>query len=330
MPTKKIIRKTTKQRPASRPIARKLPPASESQPRRLRLPAPKLLRFRRVKHPERLPSAWRLLVRSVDLFWQRKWLFLGIMLTYGILNFALVKGFSIGADISSLKDQVSQGLGGNVGQLATGLSVFAVLTATSGNGTSTTAGSYQFMLGLIVSLAMLWSIRQVMSGNAVRLKDAFYRGMYPLVPFILVLLVVILEFIPVLLGGGLYAIVVSTGIAASTGELLLWAIPLVVLGFITCYLLSSSVFGLYIVTLPDMTPLKALRAAKQLVRYRRGQVFRKLLFLPVFFLLVSIIVMLPVIIFVAPAAQWVFFALSILGLPALHLYMYTLYKALLA
>ena len=55
-------------------------------------------------------------------------------------------------------------------------------------------------------------------------------------------------------------------------------------------------FALYIVTLPDMTPMKALRSARELVRYRRWTVLRKVLFLPLMLLVVAAIIMVPIII----------------------------------
>ena len=88
-------------------------------------------------------------------------------------------------------------------------------------------------------------------------------------------------------------------------------------------MLCSSLFALYIVTLPDMTPLKALRSARQLVRYRRPLVFRKLLYLPVALLVIASVIMIPVIALIAPAAPWVLFVLAIGALITAHTYMYT-------
>jgi hypothetical protein len=256
-------------------------------------------------------------------------LFLGLALTYGVLNILLVRGFSSGANVSSLKHQLSQAASGNVGQLAVGFSVFVSLLASSGNSSSATAGAYQIFLGLVISLATIWVLRQVMAGERVRLRDAFYKGMYPLIPFIFVLLVVLLQTVPFLIGGGLYNLVVTNGIAVYTSEKLLWGLLFFVLTVISVYMLCSSLFALYIVTLPDMTPMKALRSARQLVRYRRPSVFRKLLFLPVALLVIAAAIMVPIIVFAAPIAPWVLFVLAMIGLIILHAYMYTLYRELL-
>jgi hypothetical protein len=94
-------------------------------------------------------------------------------------------------------------------------------------------------------------------------------------------------------------------------------------------MLASSLFALYIVTLPGMTPIRALRSARGLVRYRRWTVIRKILWLPLLLLLVAAVIMLPIIIWLTAVAQWVFFILSMFALLAVHSYMYALYRELL-
>lgn len=331
-------RTATVSKPKAKPIKRKKPaaPAGSSlksvavptRPRRLHLPAYKPFRLRRIKHPVRLPSAWKLLGQTLSTLWHNKRVFLGLAVVYGVLNLVLVRGLNGGADISSLKQQMAASLG-NPGQLATDFSVFVSLLGSSGNDANPAAGPYQFFLLLVVSLATIWAARQVMAGHAVRVRDAFYRGMYPLVPFVLVFVVVLLQTLPLLIGGLLYTIVVNVGIAATPVEQMLWGLLALVLAIVTIYMLCSSLFALYIVTLPDMTPRRALKSARQLVRYRRGQIFRKLLFLPLALLGMAAVVVLPFIWLVPPVAQWVFFAYSMLTLVIVHTYMYRLYKALL-
>src|SRR5205823_2479549 len=110
---------------------------------------------------------------------------------------------------------------------------------------------------------------------------------------------------------------------------LIWAVLFIILSFVSLYMLSASVFALYIVTLPDMTPLKALRSARELVHHRRWTVLRKILWLPLLLLIIAAVVMVPIIIVLTPLAQWIFFLLTMLALLAVHGYMYTLYRELL-
>lgn len=282
-----------------------------------------------VQRPVKLPNVWQLTKTTWAILWQHKKLFIGITLIYGLLNLVLVQGLAGGTDVSSLKHSLSQAFTGQLGSLVSALGVFVALVGSSGNGSSQTAGAYQLSLGIITSLAVIWALRQVLAGATVRIRDTYYRGMYPLVPFILVLLVIGLQLLPLLIGSTLYNLVISNGIAVNLIEKLAWLLLFVLLAAWSLYMISSSLFALYIVTLPDMTPRKALRSARELVRTRRWTVLRKILCLPIILLIVAAGIMVPIIIVLTPLAQWIFFLLTMFALVAIHAYMYTLYRELL-
>jgi len=313
-----------------KPAAKTKAAAKPARPRRIKPGQYRSFRLqKRIKHPGKLPNVWQITRRAALLLWGHKELFAGITLIYGLLNLSLAQGVGSGTDVPLLKEAFNQVFTGNFGFVPTSLSIFTVLISTAGNTTSETAGAYQIFLAVIGSLAIIWSLRQVTARSEPRVRDAFYRGMTPLIPFILVLLVIGLQLAPMLIGSGLYSLVINNGIAIYAVEKILWALLFGSLGLLSLYMLSSSLFALYIVTLPDMTPLKALRSARGLVRYRRWTVLRKLLCLPIILLLVAAVLMLPIIILLTPAAQWVFFLLTMFSLVAIHAYMYTLYRELL-
>src|SRR5262249_14530172 len=117
----------------------------EPKPRRLRLPAYRPFRFKRIRHPTKLPSVWWLARQTGRLLWGRRWFFLGIIIVYGLLNILLVHSFTGGADIDSLKKQ----FGGGAGQLLVGLSAFSSLFTTSGGSATAEAGLFQVILWII-------------------------------------------------------------------------------------------------------------------------------------------------------------------------------------
>lgn len=281
------------------------------------------------KHHVALPNVWRLSRQAAAALWNHKKLFIGLTIIYGLLNLVLVQGLASNTDVSGLKNEFNQVFKGDLGQVATSLSIFATLVGSAGNGSSDTAGAYQLFLVLLASLAIIWALRQTQAGAVIRVRDAYYKGIYPLVPFILVLLAIGLQLLPLIIGTGLYSLVIANGIATVAAEKICWALLAILLALLSFYMISSSLFALYIVTLPDMTPMKALRSARQLVRFRRWTVLRKVLFLPVALLVAAAIIMVPIIIFLTPVAQWIFFILTMLALVAVHSYMYSLYRELL-
>lgn len=275
-------------------------------------------RYRFHKHVEyrtKVSSVWHLARKSVATLWENRRLFLGITLIYALFSFILEQGLGGSASTTTAKSVVN---------------AFAALLSATASASGPSAGPYQFMLAIITSLAAIWALRQVVKGGTKpRVRDSFYRGMYPLIPFVLVLLVMSLQLVPFAIGAKIYATVITNGIAAHLFEKLLWLLLFIVLSIWSLYMLSASSFALYIVTLPDMPPLQALRSARSLVRYRRWTVLRKILGLPLILLVIAVIIMFPVILIVSPAAPWVFFLLSMIGLVVIHVYMYTLYRELL-
>jgi len=264
-------------------------------------------------------ATYRLLLKD----WK---LILGIALWYGVLNLVLVRGLNGGLNVAELQAQF-----GSLNSIASALGIFSLLVSSSNNGAATDASAYQTILIVITSLALIWSFRQLLADapQKIRIRDSFYRGMYPLIPVLLIVLVISVQLLPMLIASALYSVVISSGIAVNTAEVII-SLLILLAGIVwSLLLITPSIFALYIVSLPEMTPLRALRSAKALVRYRRPTVLRKILFLPLLIILILAAIIIPII-FVAPVlAQWVYLALSILLLPTIHGYLYTLYRELL-
>ena len=326
MPKKAATKKKTSARPA----------ATSSAPRRLSAPSrmwykPSTWRNHQPiplnRHP--LPKARLVFTQAIRQMWKNKKLFGGIILIYGILNVLLVRGLTGSTDLATLKSTLDSVFTGIGGKLASSFTTFAYLVTTSGSGNTATSGVYQTILLFVCSLAFIWALRQVTAKRSVRLRDSFYLGMYPLVPFVLLVLIIGIQLLPLVVGGGLYTTVISNGIAVHIWEKILWGLLFLGLGLWSLRMVTGSIFALYIVTLPDMTPLKALRSAKQLVYGRRLLIWRKLIFLPIILLLLAILIELPLILFLTVAAAWVFFVISMVALAIAHSYLYGLYRELL-
>jgi hypothetical protein len=285
---------------------------------------------KRIKHGgPKLPSWWHLLNKSWALMKANKKAIVIFVLVYGLLNVILVRGFSSPVDIDTLQDSFGEILGEESAGIASGFTAFGLLLNASTQGSSEIAQVYQTFLLIFASLALIWLYRQQQAGNKVTMKMAFYRGMYPLVPFILVLAVISLQLIPALIGNFLFTTVISGGLAVSGLEQTMWLLFFISTLLLSLYMISSSAIALYVVTLPEMTPMLALRQARELVRYRRfSLLIRAVAIILVVFALLFIIV-LPVI-FIAPTlAEWMFFAITVLGIPLVHGYMFSLYRELL-
>lgn len=276
-----------------------------------------------------LPSAYALFKQALGVL-KRNWkVFLGITLWYGLVNIILVQSLSSGVNVDQARNSFEGMVDGSLGHIAAGAASFVYLLGVSGNSAGSLAGSYQLIWIIITSLAFIWTLRQAYNDTKVRIRDGFYRGMYPLIPFVFILIIIAVQLSPMIIGGSLFSSSASTGLTSSFVDTFVWSAIFLFLTTFSLYLISASLFALYIVSLPDMTPLAALRSAKQLVANRRWTVMRKILFLPFALLILGALVVVPFILFLPIVASWLLFLLLMICIPVMHSYLYALYRALL-
>lgn len=285
---------------------------------------------KRIKHPaSKLTGSFRLFGRSIKELIANWRIIGGILLIAVALNFLFVKQMNIRVGIEEVRQEINTLVGGNDGGWAMGATLFSLMLGSAASTSSEAASIYQLLLFVLLSLVTIWALRQIHAKAKLSVKDAFYKSTYPLIPFLLVMFVICLQLVPLLIGSSLYGIVTANGLAVTTPEQILWLLLFALLALLSLYMVSSSLFALYIVTLPDMTPMKALRSARQIVRYRRWSIMRKVLFLPIALVVIAAAIIVPLIVVYAPLAEWVFFVLTSAGLIVFHGFLYNLYRELL-
>lgn len=284
---------------------------------------------KKLKQHVPLPGAIKLFKETFQLIRRNKKLFLGIALVNAVLSFVFVQGFNAVSDTVAVKQTLEESLGSSTNQFGTGLTLFGYLMGSAGTSATQAAGTYQFFLVLITSLAAIWAVRQVTAGETPRLRDSFYKGMYPLIPFLLVMFVLALQLLPFLVGNLIFNTVIQNELAVTAIEKIVWLLLFVVLALLSAYMVVSSLFALYIATLPEMTPLVALRSARELVLHRRWSVGIRLIALPIVLTFISALIFVPLLMFATPVAPVLFVALTGLSLVIIHIYVYLLYRALI-
>jgi len=296
--------------------------------------APKIIAGARVRKPTKkqarqkakkvartqasIPGSFKLAAGSF-VFIKKCWRpLLGIVSVYTILNLIFASSIlgNINASIHNIKDthQFSDALGG-----------FSSLTLSNGSQTS----SLQSILLILESLVIIWALRHLFAGERIGVKQAYYHSMAPLIPFLLVLFWVIIQTLPIAIGSAILMLVIST-IAANAAVIIFFSLLFALACVWSFRMVSSSIFALYIVTLPDMQPRSALRSAKNLVRFRRWQIIRKLLFLPLELFVIIGVVIVPLILVASFLVPEAYFVLGMLAVLYSHTYLYSLYKELLA
>ena len=276
-----------------------------------------------------LSKARHIFTRSIQTSWVSKKAIGGITLIYGLAVVLLVRGILSSSDFTTLKNLLDTAFTGAGGKVTSTFLQVTALFGSSNTITSAEGGIYQTIVLIICSLALIWVFRQLHAKKEVSTKTAFYEGMYPLVPFVLVIVIVSIQLLPLIGASYVYKALIANGVAVLWQEKVTTYAVVASLSFWSLKMLTSSLFAFYIVTLPGMTPLKALRSARNLVVGRRLLIWRKLLFLPLVLLLTSTIIILPFLLFLSPVVVWIFSILTILWFTISHGYLYALYRELI-
>lgn len=271
----------------------------------------------------KMPGSFNLTANTVEIL-RTHWRILGgIALVYLLVSVLLASG--LGNFISALNSVQNQR---DISEEGTFTSAFSSFTGLLGNN-SQSGSAMQSLLIVILSLAIIWSLRQLLAGKKITIKQAYYQSMFPFIPFALIIFVIIIQLLPITIGTAALGIILSSVFTNDALVTIVTTAVFVLLAAWSVYMLTSSVMALYIVTLPDMHPRDALRSAKNLVRARRWQLMRRLVYLPIFILLTMIIVVVPLILLLPAAAVAIFYLLATLAIFFSHAYLYSLYRSLI-
>jgi hypothetical protein len=252
----------------------------------------------------------------------------GIVLVYLLLNIVFASGIS---NVSTAFDSIKANLDANSANgLVHGAAGFASLVGSAGASGSGTGSTLQSILFIVESLVIIWAVRHLLSGQQISVKQAYYKAMTPLIPFVLVIFVIIIQLLPVSIGATIFTAVATSVFTNTAAASVLSLIAFVLLAAWSIYMVSASIFAMYIVTLPDVQPRQALRSAKELVKFRRALIIRKVFFLPVFILVVMGVIIVPLILLAPVLVPVVFYALSMLAILFIHTYLYSLYREMIA
>ncbi len=263
-------------------------------------------------------------VRTLKKFWKPLG---GIVLVYLILNVIFASGISsLSTTVNDIKDNF-QASGGR--HFVDAIGGFGSLVGSAGASSSQTASVLQAILVVLESLVIIWAIRQLLSGDPIKVKAAYYRSMTPLIPFLLVIAVIFIQLLPVTLGSAIIGAILTTIFNSSAVLTAVFVGIFSALAVWSVYMISSSIFALYIVTLPGMEPRQALRSAKELVKFHRWQLMRRVAFLPLFILIAMAVLVVPLILFASFLVAPVFYVLSMIAILFIHTYLYSLYRSLL-
>ena len=302
----------------------------------------RLTKQRDYKRSLKLPGYWSFTTVVWQILWKNWRLFGGLALVYVLVTIA-VSGVgqqdSYSNLVATLKTSGGDLFKGDFGPVAqAGL----LLAASVSSGLSPDVTQAQSVIGSLAVLfgwlAAVWLLRNILAGHQPRLRDALYNSGSPVLATALVSFFAIIQLLPAAIALIVYTAAQNSGLLDSgVSAMLVWS-GISLLGILSLYWISSTFIALVVVTLPGMYPMRAIRAAGDLVTGRRLRVLYRILWLIFVVVLIWLVVMIPIILFddwvkkLVPTINWLpLVPISIISLSSLTLiftssYIYLLYR----
>lgn len=288
---------------------------------------------------KKLPAWWRLIARTFRLLkheWKKVLALIAIFAPVSwIVSGLYSQSFS---DVKLALNVLGEG---SLGAAEEALVLFTGFFAAQG-GISPDSLVILNVLFLLFWLSFVWIARYAYAGKRTSIREAIYTSGAAFVPFLLLLMLLIIQLIPMLFANLLISSMTGTGFSQTSAEIALFATLAVLLIILSLYFIMSTLIALQIVALPGMYPWRALRNARKLIGGQRFSVLRKVVMLTVVVLAVWAITFVPLLLLDnAICAQgttcWstttllplAYYALIGLTLAFASTYIYLMYRALL-
>ncbi len=246
-----------------------------------------------------LPGYWSFTNTVRKTVWQNRKSLIWLAVIYAGLT-AVFVGISSQDTYSQISDAIrntsSDLFKGNLGGIGqAGLLLLVGATGGSANALTEAQQIYAALIILLTWLTVVWLLRARLAGKKIKLRDALYNAGAPLLSTFLVALVGTIQLFPVALAvigfGGASAVGLFNG---GVEAMVFWTVA-ALLTTLSLYWLTSTLFALVIVTLPGMYPMKAIRAAGDLVIGRRLRILLRFLWLGFVTTVVWAIILIPII-----------------------------------
>lgn len=239
----------------------------------------RLTRRRDYKRSLVLPGYWSFTGKVAGYLWQHKRLFGVLVLLYMFATIIIggVTNQSVYEQISTLVNQSSseifQGVFGSIGQAG----LLLVSAFVSPGQMTSEQQIYLSLAAILMWLTTVWLLRSLMAGGHPRVRDGLYSAGSPLVSMALVAIIAVVQLIPVGLIALVYAGLSTAGILEEgLGMMIFWMLTLLVVTLVL-YWMTSTFLAMVIITLPGMYPMRALKAAGDLVVGRRLRILYRVL-----------------------------------------------------
>ena len=203
-------------------------------------------------------------------------------------------------EFQEVLDQTSEQMGtGDIGPVAkSGLLLISTITTGGLSRQSSEATTvFVILIFLILWLTTIFILRHRMAEHKIKLRDALYNAMTPLVSTFAVLVVAIVQCVPIFVLIIVYSAAVQTEFLSTPFYALVFFIFASAMILLSGYLLSSTIMALVAVSAPGLYPMKAINTATDLMAGRRIRFVLRIIALIIMLAFMWVIVMIPLMVF---------------------------------
>lgn len=236
------------------------------------------------------------------VLWNRKWAYIRLVVLFVVLVIVAIGAMqtaNIGT-ANSLLDSVNKEGGGNIiGPVMRAAStVMSGLNGALNGNLSDVQYIYLSALLILGLLTVVWMLRQQLAGNKVNVRDGLYNAATPIAAQYALVGIALLQLVPFALVSLVYMSALSVGLLDGGIESAMFSIALFLVAVITLYFMTTTLFAMFIATIPGTYPLKAYRAARQLVTGQRLRLLMRLLWMLVIVVVAMFLILMPIIIII--------------------------------
>lgn len=230
----------------------------------------------------------------------RKWVYIRFILIFLALSTLFIGALQVDniTSVNQVIDSANSGtdIFGPVSRAA--VTVGSSIMGALNNNLSDVQYVYVSALIIIAMLTVIWLLRHQLAGKKLKVRDGLYAAAAPIAAEYVLVVVGIAQLIPAALATLIYVSATTSGILDGGIETAMFSLALLFIVVLTLYFMTTTLFAMFIASIPGTYPMQAYHAARKIVVGQRLRLLLRLLWMVIILLAVWFIVLVPLVIVV--------------------------------
>lgn len=234
------------------------------------------------------------------MLWNRKWVYIRFILLFFVLSALFIGALQVD-NVTSVNEVIDSATSGTdiLGPVSrAAITVGSSITGALNNNFSDVQYIYISALIILALLTIVWLLRHQLAGRKLKVRDGLYAAAAPIAAEYVLLVVGIAQLIPAALATLVYVSATTSGILDGGIEAAMFSIALLLVIVLTLYFMTTTLFAMFIATIPGTYPMQAYHAARKIVAGQRLRLLMRLLWMVVILLITWFVVLVPFVIIV--------------------------------